>query len=195
MNITPEQKKRLVELFKKEKPEYNESKLVEQLTVEVNHWLRKDAKKRLDANRMKKALKKIDAALSELATFEDKKKSLRPLVTTPEGLHLVNSLLIARDAAAATPLHKNHEINRAYYHWDGEEYNVHESSTIRKNTDEAALIWVLRSFWISSFNESPTKHREHPFYEMAAIVLDKSDANTVWATWNRKGGGNKIYTI
>jgi hypothetical protein len=171
-DITTDQLGQLSSLFRRVRPECDADMLAQSVAADVNHWRRQEAAKRIDGERIQKALKKVDAALAVLAG-----------VSTDEGLHLLHALTRVK-TEAGNPVEKSTEVHRGYLNWEGGDFVQYDAVTVRKNTDDAALIWCLQGFWIKHFNERPTNYREHSFYEMAAIILQKN-AEAVFKYWGR----------
>jgi len=174
-DVTTAQVQELRQWFERFKPEHDAAMLAESVAADVNHWRRREAAKRRDDDHIRRALKKVDAALSELES-----------VVTDEARHLKKALLKVKEGAGS-PVQKNTTVSRSFINLEGGEVVSYDAETVRKNTDEAALIWHLQAFWIKRFGESPKNWRDHPFYEMAAIVMGKNEASAVWAIWNRNG--------
>lgn len=174
-DVTAAQVQQLREWFMQFKPDYDAAMLADSLASNVNHWRRREAAKRRDSDCIQRALKKVDAALKELQN-----------VTTDEGQHLKKALLKVKNDAG-NPALKDWAIFRSFINLENGEIVSHDAETVRKNTDEAALIWELQTFWIKQFGESPRNWRDHPFYEMAAIVMGKNEASAVYMVWHRNG--------
>jgi len=153
--------------------------LTESLLLDIDPLERKvDNKEQIrqrDADHISAAHRKVTQAIRELEK-----------TSGPEGNHLLHELQKVEDQWTS-PTQKR-DMTRVYYHFPTihDKPEPYEVRTQRKKTtgDRAEYIYKVWCFWIREFDKKPSRYRNHPFYELAGILLD-IDPGSVHRQWCR----------